>query len=78
MVGYTLDSEGALQPVGGQITLRGVPRESADVFSMDLHEPRRFHSGSCEFASYSGTFLGMIQPPSETATSVDPFILPRQ
>jgi hypothetical protein len=68
MVGYTLDSEGASQPAGGQIALRGVPRGSVDVFSMDLHEPRRFHSGSCEFASYAGTFLGVIQPPSETAT----------
>jgi hypothetical protein len=43
-----------------------------------LHEPQRFHPGRCAFASYSGTFLGMIQPPSETPTSVDPFIVPRQ
>jgi hypothetical protein len=78
MVGYTLGSEGASQPLGGQITLRAVRLGSADVFSMDLHEPRSFHPGSCAFASYSGTFLGMIQPPGETTTSFDPFLVPRR
>ena len=71
MVGYTLGSEEAPQPLAGQMTLRAVRPGSADVLSMDLREPRRFHPGSCAFASYSGTFLGMIRPSSETTTSVD-------
>jgi hypothetical protein len=78
MVGYTLGSEGASQPLGGQMTLRAVRPGSANVFSMDFHEPRSLQPGSCAFASYSGTFLGMIQPPRETTTSFDPFIVPRQ
>lgn len=78
MVGYTLGSEEAAQPLAGQMTLRAVRLGSADLLSMDLREPRRFHPGSCAFASYSGTFLGMIRPPSETTTSIDPFIVPRQ
>lgn len=78
MVGYTLGSEEAPQPLAGQMTLQAVRLGSADVLSMDLREPRRFHLGSCAFASYSGTFLGMLRPPSETTTSVDPFIVPRQ
>jgi hypothetical protein len=43
-----------------------------------LREPRRFQPGSCEFASYSGTFLGMIGPASGTTTNVDAFLAPRQ
>lgn len=79
MVGYTLGSEEAPQPLAGQMTLRPVRLGSAAVLSMDLREPRRFHPGSCAFASYSGTFLGMIRPPpSATTTSVDAFIAPRQ
>jgi len=76
MVGYTLGSEEAPQPLAGQITLRAVHLGSADVLSMDLREPRPLQPGSCTFASYSGTFLGMIRPPSETMTSIDPFIRP--
>ena len=75
-VEYTLGSEEAPQPLAGQITLRTVHLGSADVLSIDLREPRPFHPGSCTFASYSGTFLGMIRPPSETMTSIDPFIRP--
>ena len=78
MVGYTLGSEAAPQPLAGQMTLRAVRLGSADVLSMDWREPRRFHPGSCAFASYSGTFLGVIRPPRETTTSVDPFVVPRQ
>lgn len=78
MVGYTLGSEEAPQPLAGQVTLRAVRLGSADVLSMDLRAPRRFHLGSCAFASYLGTFLGVLGPPSETTTSVDPFIVPRQ
>ena len=77
MVGYTLGREEAPQLLAGQMTLRAVRLGSADVLSMDWREPRRFHSESCAFASYWGTFLGMIRPPSETTTSVDPFIVLR-
>jgi len=73
MVGYTLGSEEALQPLAGQMTLPAARLGAAEVLSMDLREPRRFHLGGCAFASYSGTFLGMIRPPSEMTTSVDPF-----
>jgi hypothetical protein len=78
MVGYTLGSDEAPQALAGRMTLRAMSLGSADVLSMDLSEPRRFHTGSCAFVSYSGAFLGMIRPPSETATSVDPFIVPGQ
>jgi hypothetical protein len=78
MVGYALGSEEAPQPLAGQMTLRAVRLRSADVLSMDLREPRRFHLGSCAFASYSGTFLGIMRPPSETTTSVGTSIKPRQ
>jgi hypothetical protein len=72
MVEYMLGTEEAPQPLVGKMTLRAVRLGSADVLSMELHEPRRFHPGSCAFASYSGTFLGMIRPPSKTTTSGDP------
>jgi hypothetical protein len=78
MVGYTLGNETASRPLEGQMTLRTVRLGSADVLSMDLHEPRTFRPGSCAFASYSGTFLGMIQRPSQTTTSRDSFVVPRQ
>jgi hypothetical protein len=78
MVGYTLGTAEAPQPLAGQMALRAVRLGSADVLSIDLREPRRFHPGSCAFASYSGTFLGVIRPPSETMTSVDPFVVPQQ
>ncbi len=64
MVGYTLGSEATAQPLAGQMTLRVARLGSADVLSMDLREPRRFRPGACAFASYSGTFLGVIRPPS--------------
>jgi hypothetical protein len=76
MVGYTLGDEEALRPLAGQITLGAVRLGSADVLSVDLREPRRFRPGGCAFASYSGTFLGLMRPPSDT-TSADPFVLPR-
>jgi hypothetical protein len=56
-------------------TMRG---GAVDVLSRNVREPRRFHPGSCAFASYSGTFLGMLRFDSETTTSVDPFIVPRK
>jgi hypothetical protein len=78
MIGYTLGNEGASQPLGGRMTLRAVRLGSADVFNMDLREPRSFHPGSCAFVSYTGTFLGVMQPPSESTISFDPFIVPRK
>jgi len=76
MVGYTLEGEEALQTLAGRMTLRAVRRGAADVLSMYLREPQPSHPGRCAFASYSGTFVGMIRPPNETMTSVDPFITP--
>ena len=77
LVGYTLASDDAPQPLVGQMTLRAVRLGSTDVLSMDLREPRRFHPGSCALISYSGTFLGMIRPPSEKKVSGDTFFGPR-
>jgi hypothetical protein len=77
MVGYTLGSGEAPQPLAGQMTLRTMRLGSVDVLSLNLREPRRFHPGSCAFASYSGRFLGVMRSGSETTTSVDPFIVPR-
>ena len=76
MVEYTLGGGEAPQPLAGQMTLHAVRRGSADVLSIDWRAPRPFHPGSCAFAAYSGTFLGMIRPPGETTTSVDPVIGP--
>jgi hypothetical protein len=78
MVGYSLGSEGASQPLGGRMALRAVRPGSAEVFNIDFHEPRSLFPGSCAFTTYSGTFLGMIQPRSETTASFDPFLVPRQ
>jgi hypothetical protein len=72
MVEYTLGGGEAPQPLAGQMTLHAVRRGSADVLSIDWRAPRPFHPGSCAFASYSGTFLGMIRPPGETTTSSIP------
>ena len=69
MVQYMVGSDDAPQPLAGKMTLRAVRPGSSgttDVLSMELREPRRFHPGGCAFASYSGTFLGMMRPPSET------------
>jgi len=78
MVGYTLGRAQAVQPLAGQMTLRAVRVGSADVLSMHLRAPRRFHPGSCALASYSGTFVGLMRPPSETTTSLGSFSVPRQ
>jgi hypothetical protein len=69
MVGYTVGSDEAPQPLAGRMRLRAVRlglSGTAEVLSMELREPRRFHPQSCAFASYSGAFLGMIRPPSDT------------
>jgi len=81
MVGYTTGGDGAPQPLAGRMTLRAVrvgSSRTADVLSMELQEPRRFHPGSCALASYSGTFLGMARPPSNTTRYIDTFLAPRQ
>jgi hypothetical protein len=78
MVGYTLGREDAPLPLAGQMTLRAVRQGAADVLRVDLREPLRRHPESCALASYSGTFLGMIRPPSEATVSADPFIVLRQ
>lgn len=78
MVGYTLGREDAPLPLAGQMTLRAERQGAADVLRVDLSEPLRRHPGSCALASYAGTFLGVIRPPSEATVSADPFIVPRQ
>jgi hypothetical protein len=70
MAEYTLGGEEGAQTLAGQMTLRTVRPGSAEVLSMDFPEPRRFHVGSCAFASYAGTFLAMIRPLSETTLIV--------
>ena len=80
MVGYTMGSNEAPQPLAGRMRLRAVRLGSsgtADVLSMELREPQRFHPESCAFASYSGAFLGMIRPPSDKPF-VETSIAPRQ
>jgi hypothetical protein len=77
VVDYTLGDGNAAQPLAGSMALRAMRVGSADVLTIDLREPQRAEPGGCVFASYSGTFLGMIRPPSET-TSVGSFVEPRQ
>lgn len=65
MVGYTVGSTEAPQPLAGETTLHTVRLKSsgtADMLSMELREPRRFRPTGCAFASYSGTFMGVIAP----------------
>jgi hypothetical protein len=66
MVGYTVGSGAALQPLAGETTLRTVRLraggETADVLSVELRESRRFRPAGCAFASYSGTFTGVVGP----------------
>lgn len=67
---YTRGGEETPQAVAGQMNLRA----SADVLSMDVREPGRFHIGRCALASYAGTFVGMMQPPSEMTNAADRFL----
>ena len=76
IVWYALGDEEAPQALAGQMTLLAVRPGSGDVLRIDLREPGRFHIGSCAFASYSGTFLGMLRPPSEITTFSIPFDVP--
>jgi len=69
---YTLGSEEAPQQLAGQITLPAVRPGSAEIFSIDLRDSQRFPSGSCAFASYSGTFVGLAKPPTEATTAIEP------
>ena len=79
MVGYTLASDQPQQALAGSIALRTMRLRSsgtADVLSIKLRDPPRLSAGSCAFASYSGTFRGVIQPPSEKQISADIFVGP--
>lgn len=76
LIGYTLGSEAAPQPLTGRMALRAPPG-TADILTVDLLEPHPFRPGGCVFASYSGTFLGVIRRPSTQATSIAPFEPPR-
>lgn len=81
LVGYTMGGGEAAQPLAGTVSLRqaGVGASGpADVLSMELRGPRRFRPESCAFAWYSGRFLGVIRPPSETETYAESFSAPRQ
>lgn len=77
MVGFTLGDEEAPRPLAGRMKLRAGGQGAGDVLSLDLREPRRFRPGTCAFASYSGAFLGMIRPASQTTRSVDSSSAPR-
>jgi len=67
---YTHGGEETPQTVAGQMDLRA----SANVLRMDVREPGRFHIGRCALASYAGTFVGMMQPPSEMTDAADGFL----
>lgn len=62
---YSARRDEASQPLAGEMTLRTVRLGSsgtADVLDVELRTPRRFRPGDCAFASYSGTFIGVIGP----------------
>jgi hypothetical protein len=62
---YSMGRHEAPQPLAGEMTLRTVRLGSsgtADVLDVELRAPRRFRPGDCAFASYSGTFIGVIGP----------------
>lgn len=77
LVGYTFGDAAASQALAGVMTLRAVRSGAADVLSLTLPQPQRFHPGSCTFASYAGTFLGMIRAPGE-ASETDALLAPRK
>ncbi len=81
MVEYTLGDEDAPKLLAGKVTLRARRPGStgtASGLAIELREPQHFRPGGCAFASYSGTYLGIIRPPSETATSANPSTVPQQ
>ena len=85
VVGYTAGRDQASQPLAGQMTLRTLSSgstASVDVLNIvlreDWREPRRLHSGNCVFASYSGTFLGVIRPPGESEAAIHAGIAPQR
>jgi len=81
LVGYTMGSEDAPQQLAGRMTLsrvRSGTNAAVDVLSVELRGPRRFRPAGCAFASYSGMFLGVIHPPSETDTYVETSVAPAQ
>jgi len=81
LVGYTVGNEDAPQQLAGRMTLsrvRSGANAAVDVLSVELRGPRRFRPAGCAFASYSGMFLGVIHPPSETDTYVETSVAPAQ
>jgi hypothetical protein len=71
MVEYTLPKNETPQPLAGETTLRTVVRGSsgtADMLSMNVRDSPQVRLGGCALTSYSGTFVGVIGPPSETGT----------
>jgi hypothetical protein len=55
----------------GEMKLRAV-QEKSDVLSMDLHDIPELARADCVVASYSGTFVGLLRPPTDqTMSSVD-------
>jgi len=77
---------GSIVATGGKPIIPDVPGLAAhsrvttavDVLSVELRGPRRFRPAGCAFASYSGMFLGVIHPPSETDTYVETSVAPAQ
>jgi hypothetical protein len=81
MQSYSMGRNEAPQPLAGEMTLRTVGRGSsraADVLDVELREPRRFRPGHCAFASYSGTFIGVIGPLNGTEPASDASLKSRQ
>lgn len=78
IVDYTLGGEETPLPLAGQMTLPAVRLGAVDVLRMELGEARQLHPGGCAFVSYSGRFVGMIGPPSQTTSSQDTFREPRR
>jgi len=69
LVSYTRDTAQAPQALAGRLRLGPVRPGSVDVLNLDMREPGPIQIGSCAFASYSGTFIGMIGPPSQTTVA---------
>jgi hypothetical protein len=71
----------ATQPLAGEMTLRTVRLGSsgtADVLDVKLWGARRLGLGDCAFASYSGTFIGVIGLQQPTDPVSDTSFAPRQ
>jgi hypothetical protein len=74
MQSYSMGRNEAPRPLAGEMTLRTVglgSSRTADVLGVELREPQRFRPGDCAFASYSGTFIGVIGPLNRTEPASD-------